>query len=122
MCRGRSVDEQKQARSHEDGKNEKAQNGVDEPSPCGDREPRQRHSLGAKIDGGHSKVERIQSRAKAEDKNGHKPKCQPDLWDVKKRRDHSDYGRYREPEAETREARKRHRGGSDWCRDRKSTR
>ena len=68
-----SVREQADAGRQENAENQHSENGVDEPGPDGQREPGERHSLSAEIDGGDAEIERVEEGCRTEDGNTDDP-------------------------------------------------
>src|SRR6266446_5789905 len=60
------IREQADASRQQNAENQHAQNGVDEPSPHGQRQPRESHALRAQIDDGDAEIERVGQRRGAE--------------------------------------------------------
>src|SRR5215472_15362513 len=71
-CRGKemsvekSVGKQTRASGEQNAENEHSQNGIDEPGPNSQRQPRQRHSLRTQINCGRGKVNRAAKRRREE--------------------------------------------------------
>ena len=68
-----AIREQADAGRQKNAENQHSQDGIDEPGPDGQREPGERHSLSAEIDGGDAEIERVAKGGATEDGNADDP-------------------------------------------------
>src|SRR5713226_7734842 len=94
------IREQADAGRQENAENQHAQDGVDEPGPNGQRQPRESHSLTAQIDGGDAEIERVEEGCRAKDSHADDPQRDGGLRRNKKCRGQAKERGRRGPERE----------------------